>query len=164
MFVGERNQVRVKAVGVTVNVPSDDTAKLMYYLSCVNNCLDDFLPDKLTSFASWYMADSATKRTILTTCVLLSPDKLMGKVIFPVKDDAMSSGNEFLEIEQARTQTLVATDLDSAVVIEGRKVTINKIMLFKMSWLDNNFLKPLKRLTTVRAPIETQGSGSCSVM
>ena len=64
-----------------------------------------------------------------------------GKCIFPVDSDTISDGNEFLELSSTETNFIASR----SVMIGGSQKRVAKIMLYKMSWIQNNYLGPLQR-------------------
>lgn len=65
-----------------------------------------------------------------------------GKCIFPVDDDMMNDSNDFLELSSTQTNFVAS----SSVLIGGSRRRVAKIMIFKMSWLRNNYSGPLERI------------------
>nr|XP_022310021.1 uncharacterized protein LOC111115543 [Crassostrea virginica]XP_022310051.1 uncharacterized protein LOC111115557 [Crassostrea virginica] len=138
------NNVRlhVKATGTTVQVPANPRAKLMYYLSCVCNALQLDTSDtrniaRLKDYQNYAFLTEDEKKQLLVFCAILSPDVLLNKVFF--QND---SSNEFYDIGTVASHLVVS----SSIVIGGQKKSIRKIMTFKMSWLQNNYLEPLQAL------------------
>lgn len=75
-----------------------------------------------------------------------------GVVTFSVADKCISvmpegipgSRNRFLELSSTET-TFVAS---SSVLIAGQQRQVSKIMLYKLSWIKDNYLSPLERFTS----------------
>ena len=86
----------------------------------------------------------------------LSPDKLIGNVLFPARDNDIESNNEFLEINAVSTKLVVAQSL----LVGGQQRRVRKIMLFKKRWIENNYIKPLRSITEGRALTSPQRSNS----
>ncbi|KAK2553996.1 hypothetical protein P5673_024706 [Acropora cervicornis] len=76
---------------------------------------------------------------LLAMVILFSPDKLMGKVFFP-DEDCGGRTNQFFELSSV-SHMLAVTD---NILIGGERKRVAKVMLFKMSWLENNYLTPLR--------------------
>ncbi|XP_067024473.1 uncharacterized protein [Acropora muricata] len=131
----------MKDITATVTVPANAKAKLMYYLSCVKTViqLDDSTLQRLTDYNNYYLLTDAETDALLAMVILLSPDKLMGKVFFP-DEDCGGRNNQFFELS-AVSHMLAVTD---NILIGGERKRVAKVMLFKMSWLENNYLTPLR--------------------
>ena len=67
---------------------------------------------------------------------------LVGKCIAFVGDDALDSGNEFLKLSLA-VNTFAVTD---SVMVAGQRRSVNKLMLCKKSWVENNWINPMQRV------------------
>ena len=133
----------MKDISATVTVPANPKAKLMYYLSCVKTViqLDDSTLQRLTDYHNYYLLTDAETDALLAMVILFSPDKLMGKVFFP-DEDCGGRNNQFFELS-AVSHMLAVTD---NILIGGERKRVAKVMLFKMSWLENNYLTPLRSL------------------
>lgn len=93
--------VEIEAIGKQVTVPNDEFAKLMYYLSCMNTCLEDFIPRQYTNYQNYYALSNETRGEILALVMILEPSKLLGKVIFllPRGHPLLNgSSNEFYKV------------------------------------------------------------------
>ena len=84
------------------------------------------------------MAETETD-LLVYLCAALSPDVLMGKCIYPHEELCGDSTNEFFELSQVKT-TLAATE---HILIGGQQRQVKKIMTFKMSWLQTNYIEPM---------------------
>ena len=51
--------------------------------------------------------------------------------------------NEFLEITRAQTSFAAIATAEGALVVDGRRVTVAKVMVYKNSWLTTNFRSPM---------------------
>ena len=61
--------------------------------------MDHFLPKELTNYKNHRYIDNDTRKAVVAAAVLLSPDVLLGKVIFPMPEGVRSQYTcEFLEI------------------------------------------------------------------
>jgi len=136
----------LKETGHSVEVPNDYFAKLMYYLSCVSSCLKDVVPPEFTTYSNYRRLDQETRKGVVVLCALLSPDELTGKVIFPVPGEhpmLKGSSNKFYEMKEGTRLIGAAVSGNQAVLIEGRQVRIEKIMVFSQRWLVNYYLEPI---------------------
>jgi hypothetical protein len=135
----------MKATGVSVTVPNNDIARLMYYLNCVNVCLRiDELDSSLLDYANHWRLSPARRQAVVQIALILSPDELLDKVFFRDDDGDITddSANEFCDVT-------VACDLiqiDSSAIIAGTVQNVRKVMFFKTSWLRNNYFGPMTRL------------------
>ena len=136
-----RTQIQIKKTGVSTTVPDNPTARLMYYFDCICSCVE---ADNDPSIRR--LRDFENRRTILSSeeeaqllilCLALSPDKLIGSVLFPSED--ISDGNEFYELSAVNTRLVVAQSL----LIGGQQKRVKKIMMFKKVWIERNYLNPL---------------------
>ena len=158
-----KTEIKVKVTGQTVTVPSNDFAKLMYYFNCVCSCVE---PEnnstvlRLKDYQNYASLSSDEKGKLLAICLTLSPDKLIGTVMFP-SEDIGSSSNEFLELSAVSTTLIVAESL----IVGGQQKKIKKIMLFKKSLMENNFIDPLRSIERSRRPPPRRSQGdSCVIL
>jgi len=136
--------VRVEETGKSTRISKDNIAKLMYYLHCVNRCLD-FLKPEVTDFKKYTGASEEVKSAVMIFAALVNPDLLLGKVFILVHQNEPAlrgSGNNFVTIHEA--SRVVAADKvgDHVVVIDGRRVTANTLMLVTEGWIKAFFLDP----------------------
>ncbi|XP_052819021.1 uncharacterized protein LOC128244918 [Mya arenaria] len=141
-----RTSVGLRATGTTCRVPNHPKAKLMYYLNCMCTVLkmedEDADISRLRRYNNYASLSSADTDLLVLICLALKPDVLLNKCIF--QSDAMckDSGNEFYDLEAVRDSLLVA----GSVIVGGRTKRVSKIMTFKMSWLNDNWVNPMKAL------------------
>ena len=138
-LIGER--VGIKETGTNATVPASPTAKLMYYLNCVASVfqLDDRNINRLKNYRNYFLLNDTEIDALLALVLLFSPDELIGKVFFP-SEDCGGSSNTFFELSSV-THMLAVTD---NVLIGGERKRVAKIMLFKRSWLEDNYISPLR--------------------
>jgi len=138
--------MHIEATGTRVSVPNNNIARLMYYLSCLNSCID-FIPEEATQYSKYHLLSEGDKASIVALCVLVSPDLLLGKVLFPVPPGSPllnGSSNEFYKITEA-SRILAADQVgDDVVVIDGKRVKVTKFMVLSETWLMNHYINPLK--------------------
>ena len=148
MAVYVQSQIKVQATGQTVNVPNSPRAKLMYYLDCMCRVIDiDTREVELTNFANPWSLSSGQEQALIALCLLLDPRELQGKCIFLVSDgDPRLNGcsNEFYSIESSTTG-VAATN---SVILGGKTLRVRKIMMFTESWINKNYITPMKHLIT----------------
>lgn len=150
-----RTEVGVRETGTTVTVPNNPKARLMYYLSCISSVLD--LKDtaniqRLGDYKTYYNLTESDTDSLVTLCILLSPDELIGKVIF--QDDRMcgSSSNKFFEISAVSNRLLV-TD---SILVGGQSRAVSKIMVFRRDWISRYWVEPMKTFAPRLARIAGQ--------
>mmetsp|Transcript_3898 Transcript_3898/g.5462 ORF Transcript_3898/g.5462 Transcript_3898/m.5462 type:complete len:395 (-) Transcript_3898:17-1201(-) len=138
----------IRATGTSVTIPWDGIAKLMYYLSCVDSCVEDLIPSELTNYSNYSRLSEEEKILVVTMAILVSPDLLVGKVFFPVNagsDVLNGTSNEFYEISQAKQLIgLVKLSTIASLVVDGKSVSVMKIMCLTQGWLMANYVEPLK--------------------
>ena len=134
-------QIGVKDITRAVTVPANAKARLMYYLSCVKTViqLNDSTLQRLTDYQNYYLLTEPEIDALLAMVILFSPDELLGKVFFP-DEDCGGWSNQFFELS-AVSHMLAVTD---NILIGGERKRVAKVMLFKRSWLDNNYFTPLR--------------------
>ena len=119
-------------------------AKLMYYMNCVCttiNCNDDPDIQRFTNYSRWYNLSTDEQRQLVVLCYTVSPDILEGKIFFQNDTLCIDCANEFYEISQINNQLVAA----QSIIIAGRTRQVNKIMTYKMSWMQTNYLEPMRR-------------------
>ena len=133
-------QVQIKKFGATITVPNNPKAKLMYYFDCICSCVEPGNDSTFRRLRNYNYSQLSNKEEVqlLILCLALSPDKLLGSVIFPAKD--LDSANEFFEVSAVSTKLVIAESL----LIGGEQKKVKKIMMFKKCWIENNYLNPLK--------------------
>ncbi|CAF3359138.1 unnamed protein product [Rotaria socialis] len=139
-----RQQLQIKRTGVTTTVPNNDVARCMYYLKCVCTTVecDDANILRFTNYNNYWALSDDEDEIVFKLCLALSPDVLDDKVFFHSDALCGDSNNEFYEFSQVRH---VITAVRS-IVIAGRTRQVNKIMTYTLSWLQNNYLGPMRRL------------------
>ncbi|XP_060573884.1 uncharacterized protein LOC132731687 [Ruditapes philippinarum] len=137
-----RTEVGIKRIGGSVVIANNPRAKLMYYLDCICSVLDLSDTDnlaRLRNYKQYFSLSEAETDTLVTFCVLLSPDELCGKVIFQDIEMCGNSSNRFYEISMVHKNLLVA----DSVIIGGRSRAVSKIMAFKPDWLVKYWRDPM---------------------
>ena len=147
----QRLQVNVKDTTVSATIPNDPIAKLMYYFNSVCYCVEldssDTTIRRLRDYANYHRLTSEEKAQLLVLCLALSPDKLMETIFFPTDDCGEYSGR-FLELSATKTDVLVADTL----LIGGQRKKIQKIMLFKKSWMEDYYIEPMQSIQRSSQP------------
>ena len=138
-LIGER--VGIKDTSRSVTVPANPKAKLMYYLDCVATVIQLDNPNltRLRNFSSYYSLNDEETDALLVLIVLLSPDKLIGKVFFH-SEDCGGRSNQFFELNAVTHMLAVADN----VLIGGESKRVAKIMFYQRSWMENNYIAPFR--------------------
>ena len=159
-----KTEIKVKPIGEQVVVPTSDFAKLMYYFDCICTCVKpdaDATIRRLRDYRNSARLSRDDETKLLALCLTLSPDKLIGTILFP-SDDCGGYDNEFLELSAVSTKLVVAESL----VIGGQSKKIQKVMLFRKCWIDENYLEPLGSIVRSRRPPPRRQptEGSCVIL
>lgn len=138
-LIGEK--VGIKDTSCSATVPVTPTAKLMYYLNCVAYVIQLNNPNlsRLRDYKRYYLLNDAEIDSLLVLILLFSPDELIGKVFFP-SEDCGGSTNQFFELSSVTHMLAVSSN----VLIGGERKKVANIMFFKRSWLENNYISPLR--------------------
>ena len=149
--VMRRTEISVKRTGEPCTISNNDIAKLMYYFDCVCTCVQPDNSDticRLRNFNNYASLSSDEEAQLLALCLALSPDKLIGSVLFP-SSDCGRSNNKFLELSAVSTNMVVS----DSFLIGGQRKKIQKIMMFEKCWIERNYLNPLSSIVRrQRAP------------
>ena len=153
-------QIHVKKTSVQVTIPDNPIAKLMYYFNCICSCVEADNDDtirRLRNYQYYSSLSSQEEAQLLILCLALSPDKLIGSILFPATDDEEFTGgcdNEFFELSAVNTRVLVSESL----LIGGQQKKVRKIMKFKKAWIENNFINPLRSIERGQTPAVSRPS------
>ena len=124
----------------------------MYYFNCVCSCIeadDDYTTRRLRDYKNYSSLSSQEEAQLLILCLALSPDKLVGSIFFPASDDELDGcSNEFYELSAVSTRVIVSQSL----LVGGQQKKVRKIMKFKKSWIENNFINPLRSIERGQRP------------
>lgn len=127
-----------------VIVPNNDIARLMYYLDCVCSTIEYNDNDirRFRNYNHWSSLSTEDIRLLLMLCHTLNPTVFNNKVFF--QSDALcgNSSNRFLKINEVRTQLLAV----ESIAIAGRRCRVNQIMVYKMIWMQNNYINPMRNV------------------
>jgi hypothetical protein len=141
----QRNEIDFERTGITVNVPDNDVARLMYYLKCVCMAIEyeqDSDIQRFTNYNNWAYLSIEEQWVLYRLCCKLNPDLLENRCFLHNEDLCGNSRNDFLEISQVRQQFLVA----DSIVIAGQTRMVKNVMVYKMEWRRDNYLYPMRRL------------------
>jgi hypothetical protein len=163
-----KTEIQIKKTGTATTIPDNPIAKLMYYLDCICNCVeadDDSSIRRLRNYKNNSTSLSNEEEAkLLILCLTLSPDKLIGTILFP-NEDLDGFNNEFYELSAVSTKLVVAESL----LIGGQQKRVQKIMMFKKAWIEKFYLNPLRsfqsRQRAIRSPPRRQRSNdSCIIL
>jgi len=154
--VAEELELSFKATGNAVQVPDNEYGRLAYYLDCVSTCLPDLIEPGLTKYGEYRYFSESTKAQIVVYAALLTPALLEGKAFKKctiAEMDALAPGygNEFFQLTERSKLGVLGIDQDAAILIESKKVQVTKIMVYKQSWLEKNYIGPLERILSGRS-------------
>ena len=146
-------QIQLKKTGSPTTVPDNPIAKLMYYFDCICSCVEadnDSTIRRLRNYNNYSRLSNEEEAQLLILCLALSPDKLIGSIIFPVKDgdDLNGMSNDFFELSAVNTKLIVS----ESILIGGQQKRVRKIMMFKKSWIEKNYLNPLRSIERRQRP------------
>ena len=120
------------------------------YFDCVSCCIEGdstHTVRRLRDYKNYRNLNSGEQAQLLLICLALSPDKLVGSIMFP-EEDIEGSSNIFLEVSTVSTKFVVAESL----IVGGQSKKVLKIMLFKKKWMENNFIEPLRTIERSSRP------------
>ena len=140
--------LQVEATGVATSVPNNSIAKLMYYLTCLNHCLGDFLPERLTDYQHYSQTSEEEKTIVAVTAVLLSPDEVLNKVMFLVETGSPTlrgKSCEFYNFTEAQRVLSAIPVGNGVIVVDGKSVNVSRIMVCQESWLLNYYIQPIRQ-------------------
>ena len=141
-------EINIKKTGSPTTVPENPIAKLMYYFHCICSCVeadDDYTTRRLRDYQNNYLRLSDEEEAkLLILCLALSPDKLIGTILFPVKDEEDLDGMvaNFFEVSAVSTRVVVSQSL----LIGGQQKKVHKILMFKKAWIESNYYDPLRSI------------------
>ncbi|CAF4091830.1 unnamed protein product [Rotaria magnacalcarata] len=98
--------------------------------------------NRLSNYNNWRYLSADEIRQLIALCYVFSPDVFEDKVFFNSPALCGNSSNKFYEISQVRNQLLAV----SSIVIAGQSRRVNKIMVYKRTWMMENFANPILRL------------------
>ncbi len=145
----DRTQIGIKKTGTKCSVPDNPIARLMYYFNCICSCTeidDDASIRRLRNYDNYFSLTNEEEAKLLILCLALSPDKLIGSIIFPDEDSELD--NEFYELSAVNTKLVVS----ESIMIGGQQKRVHKIMTFKKKWIENNYLNPFRSLQRRQRP------------
>lgn len=142
------NAISIQQTGVSVTVPNNPCARLMYYLNTINGLvnLTDACPDLkryvYNKYKNDYFLNRDEKLKLFALCDTIKPELLNNKLIFNIPELCGDNSNEYYKITDSRARMLATEDF----VIMGKRVQVLEIMTYKDIWLKRNYYNPLVEL------------------
>jgi len=133
----------VQQISKVVQIPQNDIAYLMYYLNCMDVCLDGFFKQEYIDYQNYHKLNHEQQEILITLCFLISPDLLDGKVIFqvPYGDKVLNgASNNFFQITEIKNKGV------SSLKVGEKTVEVNKIMFYIEKWILSYYVDPMIRL------------------
>ena len=79
---GNFNQVQIKPFGEVVDIPDDNVAKLMHYLSCVDTVINYNEIDKLSDYENYDLLTVDEMAQLFRLVLLFNPEEFIKARIF----------------------------------------------------------------------------------
>ena len=135
------NNLKIERTWVTTDVPNNDLARLMYYLSCVFITIKYDNYNKLSDYQNYTNLNEEKKFSIYLA-ILFDPKIFISANFFMIKPELLSENrvNDFLKITDKR----IGVHVSDEIMIGGRVVKVLQIMVCKNIWLERNYYSPLK--------------------
>ena len=153
--------LNIKAIGSKVTVPDNNLAKLMYYLHCVFSVIQLEGNDQYTQYQNYNLVTKEEEIEIIGLVKLYEPKIMIKLNLFIVDPYLVPSdvSNEFFELTDER----INFHIDKNIVIGGKSLKVQKIMVCKESWITQNYINPIEGYTEPKKlPVSTNYSSSHS--
>ena len=139
-----QNKLKVEAYGTVVTVPDNSFAKLMYYLDCVLTVIEYNRNSKLTDYKNYNNLNNEEEKLVIELALTLNPKLFIDAGIFILNPNLLpdSSDNKFYKI----TDETIGIHVNEEIFIGGRAVKVLNIMACNNSWIQRNYINPLKRI------------------
>ena len=140
----DEDNISIIPIGERNNVPNDNVAKLMYYLSCVDTVINYQGIDKLSDFRNYKRLTVDDASVLFKLVLLFNPEIFLNAKIFILQIDPLPNGadNQFYEITNER----IGIHINNQIVIGGRTVRVMKFMVCNPAWLIRNYYRPWKNI------------------
>ena len=140
----DEDNISIIPIGERNNVPNDNVAKLMYYLSCVDTVINYQGIDKLSDFRNYERLTVDDMTDLFKLVLLFNPEIFLNANIFILQTDPLPNGadNQFYEIINER----IGIHINNQIVIGGRTVQDMKFMVCNPAWLIRNYYRPWKNI------------------
>ena len=140
--------LKVEDNTVEVHIPDNDTAKLMYYLSCVSTVIMYDKANKLTDYKNYDLLTIDEMADVYACAILLNPKMFLDAGIFIINPNLLTRGlcNQFYKITDSR----VGVHVNQEIAVGGVSVKVLQIMVCEESWINRNYIRPLENLNARR--------------
>ena len=127
-----------------VDVPDDDVAKLMYYLSCVDTVINYQEIDKLSDYENYDLLTADDLLELFKLVLIFNPKYFVEKGIFIIDENLLPDNlnNQFYQITDER----IGIHVNNEIFIGGRTVKVLKVMACNMDWLIEYYFMPWKNI------------------
>ena len=127
-----------------VEVPDDEVAKLMYYLSCVDTVINYQEIDKLSDYENYDLLTADDLLELFKLVLIFNPKYFVEKGVFIINENLLPNGlgNQFYKITDER----IGIHVNNEMFIGGRTVNVLKVMACNMDWLIRNYFTPWKNI------------------
>ena len=136
----------------TVDVPDDDVARLMYYLSCVDTVINYQGIDNLSDYQNYDLLTVDEMVELFKLVLIFNPKYFVEKGVFIIDENLLPDGlgNQFYKITDER----IGIHVNNEIFIGGRTVNVLKVMACNMDWLVRNYFRPWKNIFEMADRIE----------
>lgn len=136
----------------SVVIPNNDKARLMFYFNCICAVIQLDMLDvgkyrirRLRDYKKYHLLTRDEEKELIRLCGLVSPEILEGKCIFHSEELCGNAGNRFFKVDSSETG-FVASE---SVFVGAVQVSVNKVMVYKTTWINKNYTGPMYRLTNI---------------
>ena len=139
------NRMQVQELSThRVNVPDNDIARLMYYLSCVDTVINYQEIDRLSDYKNYASITREEFVELFNLVMILNPKFFIEKGVFIINQNLLpyDLGNQFYQITDER----IGIHVNSEMLIGGRSVKVLRIMACNKDWLIRYYFNPWKNI------------------
>mmetsp|Transcript_19437 Transcript_19437/g.45231 ORF Transcript_19437/g.45231 Transcript_19437/m.45231 type:complete len:205 (+) Transcript_19437:409-1023(+) len=140
-------------------------SRLSHYLFTVTTaCAIDVIDDDLLNFQKAHLLPPHRQDEIFRLAYAhLSPDILIDKTMVYDECGKMLGGAES-EIRPVSEANCFFNNIPTHFVIMNKKVRITHVLIFKKAWLENNYLKPLKKYRPLKRIVKEDPSMTLDIL
>ena len=122
-------------------VPNNKLAKLMYYLDCVFTIVKYDVEEKYYNYNNFSVLTKDEENIVLQLAEFFNPSNMLKLSLFILDHNLLPNEkeNEFFEI----TDKNIGVNINSEVVLEGRILKVQKVMVYKQSWMNKYYFDPI---------------------
>ena len=159
-FLGSR-ELEIKRTTVPATVPSNNTAKCMYYFYCITKLIDLESTQinalqQYRDYQNYWRMTEVDKRKIVELCEILSPSRLKNEIIFEEPDLCGSFSNQFYKLSSTRLAVAAVEN----ICIAGISSKVLQIMVYTNSWIQTFYYEALSGLKAELTPAVSYSSSS----